>query len=454
MEPTQRAETKPANESAANESAATRRNFLKGSSLILAGGTVMSALPQVQAGEAYGDREIRVGLVGCGGRGTGAIMQALETVGPIKLIALGDVFNNRLTASYRSIKSKYGDKVDVPDSRKFVGLESYKQVMDTEVDVVILASPPGFRPLHFEAAVKAGKHCFMEKPVASDAPGVRRVLAANAIAKEKGLAVQVGLQRHHQTLYKETIKRLHEGMIGDIILARAYWNSSGVWIRNRDEAQTELEYQMNNWYYFNWLSGDHITEQHIHNLDVINWLMKGYPVEAQGQGGRQVRTGPDTGEIFDHHMIEFTYENGTKLLSQCRHIEGCWGSVEEFAHGTKGWADISGGKIYDSKNNLIFQETRNEDGWQQEHHDLFAALRKGERPNEGDYGAMSTMTSIMGRMATYSGAKLSWDECINSKIALADFDSLKDFNSPAPVQPIEPGKYAIPVPGTKKQNFV
>lgn len=407
-----------------------------------------------RSAHAFGSDEIRIGLIGCGGRGTGAAEQAMNTEGPVRLVAMGDVFENRMTSAFRNLNGKHAAKVDVPEERRFLGLDCHKQVIDAGVDLVILASPPGFRPMHLEEAVKAGKHVFMEKPVATDAAGVRRVLEATELAKKQNTAIQVGLQRRHETKYKETIKRLQDGAIGDIILARAYWNGAGVWIRNRQPEQTELEYQMMNWYYFNWLCGDHICEQHIHNLDVINWLMGGYPVEAQGQGGRQVRTGADTGEIFDHHFVEYTYESGTKLLSQCRHIEGCWGSVSEFAHGTEGWSDISAGKIYDRSGRLIFEENKEENGWQQEHHDMFAALRRGEIPNEGEYAANSTMTSIMGRMATYSGAKLTWDECINSKIKLADFDSLVDFNSPAPVTPVSPGVYSIAVPGSGKEKFV
>jgi predicted dehydrogenase len=437
---------------------ADRRAFLKGSSMAVASstvaGVVAGTLPIARSAQVGGSDEIKVGLIGCGGRGTGAAGQALNTDGPVKLVAMGDIFERNVRNSLRGISGKHKDRMDVPEDRQFVGVDAYKRVIDSKVDMVILTTPPGFRPLHFDAAVKAGKHVFMEKPVAVDAPGVRRVLEVNQEAKSKKLAVSVGLQRHHESGYREIIKRCQEGAIGQIIFCRCYWNANGVWIRNREDGQSEMEYQMNNWYYFNWLSGDHINEQHIHNLDVINWLMNDHPVEAQGQGGRQVRTQADTGEIFDHHFVEFTYKNGTKLLSQCRHIPGCWNSVTEYAHGTDGWADLSGGKIYDLKNNLVWEAPKNEDGWQQEHHDNFAAIRRGEIPNEGEYGALSTMTAIMGRMATYSGAKLTWDECFKSKIALADFDSIKDFKTPAPVQPIEPGKYAIPVPGSDKKKYV
>jgi predicted dehydrogenase len=321
-------------------------------------------------------------------------------------------------------------------------------VLDSDIDLVILATSPGFRPLHIEAAAKAGKHIFAEKPVATDAPGVRRVLAANEIIKEKNLACAVGLQRHHEKRYIETVNRIWDGAIGDIVATRVYWNGGGVWVRPREEQHTELEYQMRNWYYFNWLCGDHINEQHIHNLDVSNWLMQAYPVECNGMGGREVRNGADHGQIFDHHFCEYTYENGVKMFSQCRHIKGCWNSVSEYVHGTKGSADLGGARILDSKGGLIWAYGQGGgNGHQEEHYDLFAAIRKGERPNEADYGAKSTMTAILGRDATYSGKVIKWDDAIASKIALADFDSLHAMSDEAPVKPDEQGNYPIPVPG-------
>ena len=227
----------------------------------------------------------------------------------------------RLQGSLKTLSRKHTDKVDVPKERQFVGFDGYKKLLDTDIDLVLIATPPGFRPVHFEAAVNAGKHIFAEKPVAVDPAGVRRFLEATRVSKEKDLLVQIGLQRRHEPAYVETIKRLHDGAIGDIVAARAYWNGGGVWTRARKEGQTEMEYQMRNWYYFNWLCGDHITEQHIHNLDVMNWLMDGHPVKGQGQGGRQVRTSKEHGEIYDHHMVEFTYGdtpygNDTLMISQ------------------------------------------------------------------------------------------------------------------------------------------
>lgn len=427
-----------------------RRGFIKATSAILAGGAVASTLPIARSAHAFGSDEIKIGLVGCGGRGTGAAGQALATnssTNPVKLTAVADPFEFRITQAVGTLTKEHSDRVDVAN-QTFIGVDAFRRLIDSKVDLVILTSPPGFRPLHFETAVKAGKHVFMEKPVAADAPGVRRVLEANKMAKAKKLAVAVGLQRHHESGYQATIAKLKEGAIGDIVTCRAYWNGDGVWVRPRKNEDSELKYQIDNWYYFNWLSGDHICEQHIHNLDVINWLMDGPPVEAQGQGGRQVRIGKDYGQIFDHHSVEYTYANGVKLFSMCRHMPGCWSEVAEYAHGSDGWCNIGAGKIYDRDNKVVWRAPRNEDGWAKEHFDLFAQIRKGEFPNEGDYGATSTMTSIFGRMATYTGKVLKWDQCLNSKVSLADYDSLNSFDDEAPIQPVD-GKYWIPTPGVR-----
>jgi predicted dehydrogenase len=375
----------------------------------------------------------------------------MNTEGPTRLVAMGDAFNHRLQQSLRGLKGEHKDKVDVPQDRQFVGLDAYKHVLESDVDLVILATPPGFRPLHFEAAVNANKHIFMEKPVAVDPAGVRRVLAANEEAKKRNLAVAVGLQRRHERRYVETIKRLQDGAIGDIVTTRAYWNGGGVWVRPRQEGQSEMEYQVNNWYYFNWLCGDHIVEQHIHNLDVINWLKNGYPVSAQGQGGRQVRTGKEYGQIYDHHFVEFTYADGSKCFSQCRHIPNTWSPVSEHAQGTQGSCNIGDGRIYDLKGNAVWNYgPGGADGHQQEHHDLFAVLRKGERPNEGEYGALSSMTSIFGRLATYSGEMLKWDDALNSQLVIAPIDNFTSFNDMPPVMPDENGNYPVPMPGITK----
>ena len=424
---------------------------------MLAGGAIVGGnLAVARGAHAFGSDAIKIGLVGCGGRGTGAAIQALNTTGgEVTLVAMADVFKNNLQTAFRTIKGAHPNKVSVGDNR-FIGIDAYQRVMESEADFVILATPPGFRPQQFEAAVEAGKQIFMEKPVATDAPGVRRVLAANEKAKAKGLAVQVGLQRHHEFRYRECIDRLQNGQIGDLLFARAYWNGGGVWVRPRKPGQSELEYQMRNWYYFTWLCGDHIDEQHIHNLDVINWLAQDHPINAQGVGGREVRKGSDHGQIFDHHMIEYTYPSGLKLFSQCRHIQGCWNSVSEHVHGSAGTAEISNATIRDRKGDKVWESEAKEThgkGWQQEQYDFFAAIRKGDVPNEGDYGAISTMTAILGRLATYSGRVVKWDDAMNSDISLADTDSLHSLDDEAPVQPNDQGQYPIAVPGSSSKLF-
>jgi predicted dehydrogenase len=391
---------------------------------------------------------IRIALVGCGGRGTGAAVQALSTKGKVELVSMADAFSDRLEGSLEEIRKQVGERVRVDVAHKFVGFDAYQRAIDSDVDLVLLATPPGFRPIHFEYAVEKGRHVFMEKPVAVDAPGVRRVLAAGKQATELGFKVGVGLQRHHQEKYLETVRRIHDGAIGKIILLRAYWNSAGVWVREREAEMTEMQYQMRNWYYFNWLCGDHIVEQHIHNLDVANWIMRGYPERAQGQGGRQVRTGADTGEIYDHHMIEFTYADGTKLFSQCRHMPDTWSSVSEHAHGSGGTADVSGGRILGTDGREWRWRGESEDPYQQEHHDLFAAVRAGKPYNETENGAKSTMTAILGRLATYSGAEITWQEALASEVSLAP--ATYAWDAPPPVLPDAQGRYPIAVPGSTK----
>jgi myo-inositol 2-dehydrogenase/D-chiro-inositol 1-dehydrogenase len=366
---------------------------------------------------AAGTDTMRIGLIGCGGRGTGAAVQALNACKRARLVAMGDAFQDRLEESHKAISESHSDRVDVPRERRFVGMDAYAGVINSGVDLVLLTTPPGYRPLHFEAAVKAGKHVFMEKPVAVDVPGIRRMMAANEQAKQKGLAVAVGLNIRHQNSSREAVNRVQEGAIGDITFLRAYGNNAGVWVKPRQSGQSEMEYQMRNWYYFNWLCGDLIVEQTVHALDLVNWAMNDHPVEAQGMGGRQVRVGPDYGEIYDHHAVEYTYRDGTKMFLFCRHIPNCWSSFGGIVHGTKGEADLSKGTIsVRGREPLRFDQGIA--GHQAEHNDLFAALDAGRQYNEGDYGISSTMTAILGRMATYSGQVVKWDEAMQSNTDL------------------------------------
>jgi predicted dehydrogenase len=436
----------------------SRRGFLKSTSTVVAGGALMGALSpeRFALGASPGDT-LKIALVGCGGRGSGAANQALSTHGDTKLIAVADVFKDRLESSLKNLKEAHKDKVEVPEDNKFLGFEAYKKAISL-ADVVILATPPGFRPMMFEEAVRQGKHVFMEKPVAVDGPGVRRVLAAAEEAKRKNLKVGVGLQRHHQVGYLETMKRLHDGAIGDIVAMRCYWNGSTPWVKPRKELEarfgrplTEMEYQMQNWYYFVWTCGDHIVEQHIHNLDVINWVKKGHPVRCHGMGGCEVRKGVDYGEIFDHHAVEYEYADGSRLSSQCRHILNCWNSVSEHVMGTKGLCDVSGHMIRmhgGGEGSWRFRPDKNnppKDPYQQEHDDLFDAIRNDRPYSEAEHGAHSSLTAIMGRMATYSGKVVEWDAALNSTIDTMPKELAWDA-SPL-VKPGADGMYARAVPG-------
>ena len=421
----------------------TRRNFIQTTS-IAAGGAVLGGLSVERAAHAAGSDDLKIALIGCGGRGSGAASQALSTKGNIKLVAMADAFRDRLDGSLNELKKHSPDKVDVPEDHKFVGFDAYKKAIAL-ADVVILATPPGFRPIHFEEAVKQGKNIFMEKPVAIDGAGVKQVLAAAEEAKKKNLKVGVGLQRHHQIGYIETIKRLHDGAIGDILAARCYWNDGGVWVKERQPNQTEMEYQMRNWYYFVWIGGDHIVEQHIHNLDVINWVKNDYPVRCHGIGGRQVRTGKQYGEIFDHHAVEFEYKDGSRCFSQCQHTRGCWSSVSEYVIGSKGLCDVSGHRITGG-NSWNWRERNNPNPYQVEHDDLFDAIRNNKPYNEAYNGAMSTLTAIMGRVATYSGKLVEREAVLNSPIELRP--SSYDWNGKPPTLPGPDGFYPVAIPGT------
>src|SRR6266705_332394 len=427
-----------------------RRDFLKTTSAAIAGTSVLGGLSVERSAFAAGSDTLKLALIGCGGRGSGAADQALSTEGPLKLVAMADTFKDRLETSLGSLSGKHKDKVDVSPERQFIGFEAYKQAIAL-ADVVILATPPGFRPMQFEEAVGQGKNIFTEKPVATDAAGVRRVLAAAEEAKKKNLKVAVGLQRHHQAGYIDTLARLHDGAIGDIVAMRCYWNGTTPWVKFRADLEkkhgrplTEMKYQIRNWYYFVWLCGDHICEQHIHNLDVINWVKKGYPVRANGMGGCEVRKGKDYGEIFDHHAVEFEYADGSRCASQCRHINGCWGDVSEHVVGTKGKCDVSA-HVIRGENAWRFRKEGAKDPYQQEHDDLFAAIRNDTPYSEAENGAKSTMTSILGRMATYSGKIIEWEKAIESQLDY--FPKTLAWDAEPPVKPNADGMYQLPVPG-------
>ena len=437
-----------------------RRSFLHTAGVIVGA----TALPVDQiAAKSYisGSDAIKVGLIGCGGRGTGAIAQALLSGQNVQLVAMADAFKDKVDRCHKTISDpkftdwstgdevNLNDKITMTEDQKFHGFDAYKKVIEMS-DVVVIATPPGFRPIHFEAAVNAGKHVFMEKPLAVDGPGVRKILAAAEKAKAKKLNVVVGLQRHYQTVYRNWVEMLHAGAIGEIVSSRVYWNGAGVWVRERQAGQTEMEYQMRNWYYFNWLCGDHINEQHIHNLDVGNWVHQAYPTQVHGMGGRQVRDGKDHGEIYDHHFLEYEYADGSRMFSQCRHIKGCMNRVSEAFHGTNGSAPKPG-VIKTRSGHVIMDhdDSKDPNPYQVEHNELFAAVANGEyKYADAENGAKSTLTAIMGRMATYSGNVVTWEDALNSSIDLSPKTYAWDANPP--VMPDAEGRYAIAIPGVSK----
>ena len=437
----------------------SRREFVKKSSMVA--GSIM-AMPLVSDASFFNssaDDTIKIALIGCGGRGTGAATQALLTKQNVKLVAMADAFRDRLDGSLKNLQEELVEslgeaaakkKIEVKEENKFAGFDAYKKAIPL-ADVIILTTPPGFRPIHFEEAIRLGKHVFMEKPVATDPVGIKKVLETAQLAKQKKLNVVVGLQRHYQNSYREIYKKYQEGLVGEFVSAQAWWNNEGVWVNMRKPEQTEMEYQMRNWYYFNWLCGDHITEQHIHNIDVINWFKGGYPVKAQGMGGREVRTGKEFGEIFDHHYVEFQYEDGSILNSQCRHIKGTMSKVDEQILGTKGSIYFGAKKMTDRKGNVVFQYEKEKENnpYQTEHDELFAALAKGEyKFADAENGANSTMTSILGRMATYSGQVVEWDKALNSGLNLQP--DKYDWSAMPKVLPDANGFYPVAVPGVTK----
>jgi predicted dehydrogenase len=429
----------------------SRRDFFKTSTTVAAGASLAGGLSLARSAHAAGDDVIKVALIGAGGRGTGAVIQQMNSDKGVKLVAVADAFEKNANLAVQKISKQHGERGNLPKDRIFFGLESYKDALATDADLVVLATPPGFRPVQYEAAVKAGKQIFMEKPCCVDAPGYLKLLKANKLADEKGLMVGVGLQRRHEPRYMETVKRLQDGAIGDIPFTRVYWNGQGIWNRPRAEDMTEMQYQVFNWYHFCWICGDNICEQHIHNMDVGNWVRGDeHPVEANGMGGCTARYLEDlkgTGQIFDHHFVEFTYADGTKMYSQCRHMKNTFTSVSEAAHGCKGTSEISRARIaigddkWESEEKVV-------SGHQQEQTDLLAALRAGQRYNEGHYGANSSMTAVLGREATYSGKVLKWDELVAKGTSQLPDDLA--WNAKAPVQKDENGDYPIPMPGIYK----
>ena len=392
----------------------TRRQFLQTSAAVAAS-SVIAANAHAQGGD-----QLKVGLIGCGGRGTGAASQALKADRNVKLWAMADAFEDKIQTSLNLLQAEeaIANKIDVPAARRHAGFDGYRQVI-ASCDVVLLCTPPHFRPIHLRAAVEANKHVFAEKPCAVDAPGVRSVIQTCAEARRRNLSVVSGLCLRSDYGFRDTVRRIHDYALGDIVAMQANDLRGPIWRRERARDWSEMTWQMRNWYYYTWLSGDFNVEQHVHYLDVCAWIMRDtYPVRCVGTGGRQTRTGQEFGQIFDHFSVVYEYANGTKLYSQCRQQTGCANDMSAQIMGTRGVGQISerrrglilrtgsGEHVYDGPLNQMYQT---------EHDDLFASIRNGRPINNGNYMAKSTLMAIMARMAAYTGQVVTWDQAMNSR---------------------------------------
>ena len=460
-----------------------RRNFLKTSGVLTVGASMAGTLGVSRSAHAAGSDLIKVAQIGCGGRGNGAIRDRIAVEDNMKVVAVADVFERSAKGEARSLREEEGLKrfVDLPDDRVFWGFDSYKKAIDClgAGDQVVIATPPGFRPYHYRYAIEKGVHVFMEKPLFTDAPGFRSTMETNKMADEKGLKVCVGLQRRHDPGFKNWVEKIHSGLLGDVTFSRIYWNGGLIWCRPRNPNQTEMEYQVNNWYHFVWLCGDNICEQHVHNIDMGLWMhSKGdvmcHPVKANAQGGRQnsaapmeiLRTAPDfadkdawwawydknknqcnrQGQAWDHFFVEYTFGDGAKMFSQCRHINNTFGDVSQFVNGTKGYggAEGRGGsgwfKGYDGKD-LYKDGGVNSGQFRLEHVNHNKAIRENTPMNNAWYGAMSTMTAVFGRMAAFSGKELSWDECVEKGSRYMPEGGPNSWDENPPVMPDKNGFY-------------
>jgi predicted dehydrogenase len=398
---------------------ATRRTFLTTSAATVAGAATLAGLtPSVHAG---GSDVLRIGLIGCGDRGTGAATQALSADPNLKLVAMGDVFKDRIQEKLALLREneKIAKKIDVKAENCFDGFDAYKRVLASGVDVVLLTTPPHFRPIHLQAAVEAKKHVFCEKPMAVDVPGVRKVIAASRAAKKQNTAIVAGFCYRYERAKQETMKRIHDGQIGDIVALHTTYNAGLLWSRKRKEGWSDMEWQLRNWLYFTWLSGDHIVEQHCHSLDKMKWALKDQtPIRAVGMGGRQTRTDPVYGNIFDHHAVVFEFAKGVKLFSFCRQQGGDVAKdVNDYVMGTAGTCSVMKHKITGKKpwTHRPSSGGKPDDMYQNEHDDLFASIRAGRPINDGEWMTTSTLLAIMGRLATYTGQVITWEKLLKSK---------------------------------------
>ncbi len=423
-----------------SDSNVSRRTILKSSAAIAAAATFASL--GTNYAWAAGSDKIKIGLVGCGGRGTGAATDCCHASAQVQIVAMGDLFKDRLDSSRAQLKGDgdknkgVGEQYAVNDDQCFVGFDAYQKVIDSGINLVLLCTPPGFRPTHFKYAIDKDKHVFFEKPVAVDPTQVRAILETSKVAQEKNLGVLTGTLFRHHTTHREAIQRMHDGAIGDIVAGNSYYNANELWFHARKPEWTDAEYQIRNWLYYTWLSGDHIVEQNVHRIDVMNWVMKGPPVAAYGMGGRQVRTNPNYGNVYDHFAVEYEYAGGVKVVNTCRQQDGTEARVTEYFAGTKGTAQPAEGKVGSTEK--IKKENWG-DAYVREHKDLIDSINAGKPLNEGKQIAESTLTAIMGRMSAYTGKRVTWEQAMKSTLDLWPKTTL-EFG-PMAVPPVpQPGK--------------
>ena len=421
----------------------SRRDFVKRTSVATAG---LSAGLMASGNFAYaaGTDKLRVGLIGCGGRGTGAARDAVVSSPNVEIYAMGDLFEDRLDQSKEALQGAIGEALNVSESRSFTGFDNDQAVIDTGVDMVIIASPPGFHPAQLRAAVAGGKHVFLEKPAAVDPVGVQSVIESGKAAEEKGLSIVAGTLYRRQPSFVEAVQRIHDGMIGDIVGAQAYYLTGPVWLRERKPGMSDMEWQCRNWYYFNWLSGDHIVEQFVHNLDVIHWVMQAHPVQALGMGGRLQRVDPSFGHIYDHFSIEFEYEGGARVEAKCRQMEGCERLVTNRIVGTEGVAELhtKSSRILMHGGEVLFEHPESSDNaYVMEHTDLISSIREGKPINEARQVALSTLMGVLGRESAYTGSVVTWDEIAGLDLDLVP-DQLAFGSMPFPPVP-QPGQTSL-----------
>ncbi|WP_314970123.1 Gfo/Idh/MocA family oxidoreductase [Phocaeicola abscessus] len=449
----------------------SRRSFFSYSAMLGASGMISSSsilssctgkergsanTPLKQPGEYYvpelpdkavEGKALKVGLVGCGGRGSGAVENLLEAADGITVVALGDVFSDRLESVKKMLAEKYDQKV--PDEGCFVGFDAYQKVIDAGIDMVILTTPPVFRPAHFQYAVEKGVHAFLEKPIAVDSKGYRTIMATSKQAVAKGLSVVTGTQRHHQRPYVEAFQKIQEGLIGEITGGNVYWNQGMLWYRTRQQGWSDMEWMIRDWVNWKWLSGDHIVEQHVHNIDIFLWMTGLHPVKATAVGSRQRRI---TGDQYDNFSVDFEFENGIHLHSMCRQIDGCSTNVSEFIQGTKGSWNSETHEIKDLAGNVIwkFDEEASKAQFKQqnpyvlEHVDWVNHIRKGEGHDESEETGISTLAGVMGREAAYTGQTITWDD-----ITASEMDYLP---KKLELGSMDMSTYTVPVPGNAEME--